>query len=76
MERDFSKQELIELFYNLMAVGKTIANSPEFSSMENVGAFGLAVVGSLLSAQLSSMEDSDVLHVSVEDIPSWNVDEV
>ena len=72
MERDFTKEELVELFYNLMAVGKTIANLPERASFETVGAIGLAVTGALIAAQLRCMEDSDVLHVSVEDIPSWD----
>lgn len=75
MERDFTKEELAELFYNLMAVGKTIANKPECSSYETVGAIGLAVTGALIAAQLRCMEDDEVLHVSVEDIPSWDREE-
>lgn len=74
--RDFTKGELEDMFYNLMAVGKTLTGKVAGTSLDGTMAFALAIVGASFASQLDIMEDSDTLYVEVDDIPSWRKEEL
>lgn len=71
IRRDYTKEELELLFYEVMAVGKTIASDFHGNSLSATLPFGIAFVSAAIATKLNDMKDSDTLHVDVEDIPSW-----
>lgn len=68
--KSYSKPELEQLFYDVMAVGTTLCmpdRMPKLGSMAGVAVAGMAA---LLGAQLEIMDSEDALYVDIHDIPS------
>lgn len=69
--KSYSKPELEDLFYDILAVGKTLI--PDDSNTKGVFVLGLALayVSAMVAKQLNIMDSDDALYVDIHDMPSW-----
>ena len=73
--KSYTREELEQLFYDVMAVGTTLCMPDR---MPNIGPMaGIAVAGmaALIGAQLGYMDSEDAFYVDIHDIPSWESEE-
>lgn len=69
--KSYTKPELEELFYNILAVGKTLVPDDSETGIAVTLATALAYVAAIVARQLNIMDNDDALYVDIHDMPSW-----
>lgn len=68
--KSYTREELEQLFYDVMAVGTTLCMPDRMPSLGATAGVAVAGMAALLGAQLEIMDSEDALYVDIHDIPT------